>query len=529
MRWSGTAAILGLALTALALASPAAMAQSTASASAVESSEVEASSGEPGTPPVHVGYGAMPGGLHTATAEVLPPGTFEIAGLSGYGYRKGLANSSHTFNRAVGDIAFAYAPARNVMVGLSFDGRIDLHSGLMDVRDPMTTSDDSAVGVPQLTLRASTPVGKLTVGGQIALWAPGEDFPSFEPSALSVDALGLVTVDAGFGHLSLDAGFRFDNSAKTAKDSYSLGDAISLGVSGYNAALAGATLQLPVSKKAYVALEGSLQAFVGSGAPGPIVRGGATAGIALGNAWTGLVFVELAHVPAAKLDMESKLVQLVPFEPMVTAGVGLQVRLGGGTKPVAASRITRNELPVPVVVVETADVNGTVVDDAGKPVVGAKVTVKLKNNTGTTVTDDKGGFSVPKLPIGKTVDGKTDLDDTGAEVSAEVSNKKPGSATLTLIKGVNTVPRIVLDPMLPPGQLRAQIINLSTSRPVGGATVTIEPGGLTMTSDEKGKLQVDLAPGHYKLTVTARGLAQQQLDVNIDPNGVAIKNIELHK
>jgi hypothetical protein len=40
---------------------------------------------------------------------------------------------------------------------------------------------------------------------------------------------------------------------------------------------------------------------------------------------------------------------------------------------------------------------------------------------------------------------------------------------------------------------------------------------------------VDLPPGHYKITVTAHGLAQQQLDVNIDPNGVAIKNIELHK
>jgi hypothetical protein len=472
----------------------------------------------------------MPGGLHTATAEVLPPGTFEIAGLSGYGYRKGLANSSHTFNRAVGDIGFAYAPTRNVMVALSADGRIDLHSGLMDPRDASTTSDDSAVGVPQLTLRASAPMGKLTVGGQISLWAPGEDFPSFEPSAISVDALGLLTVDAGFGHLSVDAGFRFDNSGKTANASYSLGDTISLGVSGYNAALAGAMLQVPVSKKAYVALEGSLQAFVGSGAPGPIVRGGATAGLALGDAWTGLAFVEIAHVPAAKLDMTMpNLIQLVPFEPMVTAGVGLQVRFGGGTKPVATARITRNEQPVPVVVVETADVSGTVVDDAGKPVVGAKVTVKLKNNTGTTVTDDKGGFSVAKLPIGKTVDGKTDLDDTGAEVSAEVANKKPGSATLTLIKGVNTVPRIVLDPMLPPGQLRAQIINLSTSRPVGGATVTIEPGGVTVTSDDKGKLQVDLPPGHYKLTVTARGLAQQQLDVNIDPNGVAIKNIELHK
>lgn len=87
---------------------------------------------------------------------------------------------------------------------------------------------------------------------------------------------------------------------------------------------------------------------------------------------------------------------------------------------------------------------------------------------------------------------------------------------------------ITLESMLPPGQLRAVIINVGTSRPVAGATVTIDPGGATATSGPDGKFTVDLPPGRYKLTVTARGLAQQQLDVNIEQNGVAIKNIELH-
>ena len=80
-------------------------------------------------------------------------------------------------------------------------------------------------------------------------------------------------------------------------------------------------------------------------------------------------------------------------------------------------------------------------DETGKPVVGAKVTAKLKNNTGTAVTDDKGAYTVDKLPIGKTVDGVTTLDDTGAEVTIEVDGKKPASSTLTLVKGSNTVPR----------------------------------------------------------------------------------------
>jgi hypothetical protein len=525
MRWSGTAAILGLAA---GLASPAAFAQAT-------SGDLEASSDDASPAPARVGYGAMPGGLHTATAEVLPPSTFEFAVLSGYGYRKGLVNSAHTFNRAFGDLAFAYAPVPNFMLGLSLDGRYDKHTGVMDPRAPATANDDSAIGAPHLMIRASAPLGKVMVGGQLALWVPGRKFPSFDLSVTSVDAIALLSVDAGFGLFTLDAGYRIDNSGKTLNrkdDTFSVADKISLGLSDYDAALAGAALRVPAGRRAYVELEGWLQALVGGGAPGPIVRGGAMAGIAVSDAVTLVGFLELAHVPEMKLDettSPSSLDKLLPFEPMVTGGVGLQARFGGAPKRVATSQIVRNERPVPVVVVETADVSGAVVDDGGKPVVGAKVAVKLKNNTGTTVTDDKGTYSIAKLPIGKTVDGKTDLDDTGAEVTAEVASKKPGSATLTLVKGANSVPKIVLDPMLPPGQLRGAVINFATGRPVADADLTIEPGGVSAKSDTKGKFQIDLPPGHYKLTVTARGLAQQQLDVNIDPNGVAIKNIELHK
>jgi hypothetical protein len=270
--------------------------------------------------------------------------------------------------------------------------------------------------------------------------------------------------------------------------------------------------------------------FVGSDAPGPIVRGSALAGIAINETFSVIGFVEVARVP--EIDADDVLMgelSLLPYEPAVTGGLGLQARFGRASRRAATSHIVRNERPAAVVVAETADVTGVVVDDAGKPLVGAKVTVKLKNYTGTAATDDKGAYTVTRLPIGKTVDGKTELDDVGAEVSVEVATKKPGSATLTLAKGFNSVPKITLEPLLPPGQLRAVIINVGTSRPVANATVTIEPGGITQTSGPDGKFTVDLPPGKYKLTVTARGLAQQQLDVNIEQNGVSIKNIDMHK
>jgi hypothetical protein len=475
-------------------------------------------------PPQRIGYGALPGGLHVATAETAPVGVVELGLLSGFGYRKGLLSATHTFDRASGDIAIGYTPLANLAIALSLDGRYDRHQGL-------AKPDDGIVGDPHLLVRFAAPSGRVAFGGQLGIWVPGKDFPSIAPSATSVDARALLSIDAGFGLVTANAGFRYDNSAKSVDKPLSAADQVSLGVSSFHAALAGLSLRIPVTERAYLELEGSADVFVGTDAPGPILRGGGLAGVAVNDAVSMIAYVEGAKVPGLSYSqvMQTNRVTLVPYEPVITGGLGLQARFGGARPPAPRPRIVRNVMPLPITVIETADVTGTVVDDAGKPVVGARITIKLKNNTASAISDDKGTYVVTRIPIGKTVDSKTDLDDTGAEISAEVANKKPGSATLTLAKGANVVPRIALDPMLPPGQLRAVIINVATSRPVAGATVTIDPGGVTATSGADGKFTVDLPPGHYKITVTARGLAQQQLDVNIDPNGVAIKNIDMHK
>ena len=481
----------------------------------------------PQAPPPRVGYAAMPGGLHAASAELLAPGTFELALVSGYGSRGGLLTADHSFTRAIGQVALAYAPVAHLMIGLSFDGRYDKHTGVSAM------ADDGYVGDPRIVVRAGSALGKLALAGQLGVWVPGKDAPSIAASAISVDARALATLDAGFGVLSLDAGFRLDNSAKAieAPQKLSLEDQVSLGVSKWNAARGGLALRAPARGPAYAQLEGSAELFVGDGAPDPILRGGAMVGVALSDAITLVGFVEAVKGPSVSYaDALAGSVPLVPYEPTITGGLSLQARLGGRPRRVATSpHIVKNARPEAVAVVETADVSGIVFDDAGKPVVGAKVTVKLKEHTGTAITDGKGAYTVAKLPIGKTIDGKTALDDTGAEISAEVANKKPGAATLTLTKGANAVPPITLDSMLPPGQLRAVITSAATSRPIAGATVTIEPGGATATSGADGKFTIDLAPGRYKLTVTARGMAQQQLDVNIEQNGVSIKNIELRK
>ncbi len=476
----------------------------------------------------------MPGGLNVPSASTLPKGAVEVSALQGYGFRKGLLGDSSHGNerlaRASLDLAVAFAPIPILTVGLSLDGRYDKHYGL-------AAQDDGYVGDPHVLVRVAKPFGNVKLGGQLNVWVPGKDAPSIAGSAISVDVRGLATLSAGPGELSFDVGFRFDNSANSIDhpEMLSVQDQVSLGVSKFNAVVAGAHLMLPFGK-AFVGLESSVDYFLGTqtfldgtkrSSPGAIIRFGAVGGFHLSNQWALLVHVEGAKVPGMLAsDVMANDITLLPYEPAISGGIAFSGRFGG---PKKYGTVTHNDNPVDVTVIEYAAVSGTVVDDGGKPVVGAKVSIKLKNNTGAGATDEKGQFTVSKLPIGKTVKGQTTLDDTTAAVEVTVDNMKPGSASLTLVKGDNSVPKITLDPVLPPGQLRAVVRSLATGKPIANATIKIEPGGKTATSGADGTFTIDLAPGQYTVKVKAAGMAEQELPVTIEQNGVAIKNIDLHQ
>lgn len=510
----------GIACAALIAASGSALAQ-TPDVSATTTGATS----EP--PPAVIGYGALPGGIHAASALTLGKGSFVFASLGGFGWRAGLlpANGSdeHRFGRGIGNLAFAYAPTDTLMLALALDGRYDRHFGVPPTADGGT--EDGYVGDPHVLVRAAKAMGTVTLGGQLGIWVPGKDAPSVAGSAISADLRALLTIEAGPGALSVSAGFRLDNSAESVEDpaTLSLADRVSLGVSDYNAVVGGAHFTMPAGK-AFFGAEASVDYFLGDGAPGAILRGGVHGGLHLTNNWSLLAFVEVAKVPGIDAgDVAMNVVPLIPYEPMITGGLGLQGRFGRKTD----GHITVNPRPSEVEDTAFADVSGTVTDETGKPVIGAKVSVKLEKITGTGTTDDKGNFTVDRLAIGRTVKGTTTLDDTVAEVSLEVAGKKPVKQTLTLVKGKNALAKIALEPMLPPGQLKAVVRAAASGKPIANATVTI--AGTSATSAADGTLSIDLPPGTYKATAVAQGFQEQTLDVVIDPNGVALKNFELRK
>lgn len=515
-------------------------------ASAQEADVTAESTPEQGTaPPQAIAYGAMPGGLHAPSAETLPKGAVQVSTLAGLGRRTGLLGPDHKFNRGIGDLAIAFGATPSLSIGISLDGRYDRHWGLAP------SGDDGYVGDPKLIVRAAKSTGSVAFGGQLGIWVPGKDAPSVAGSAISVDARALVSLPAGPGLLSFSGGFRLDNSAKSVDEPLrlSLQDRVSLGVSDYHALFGGAQLRFPAGDKAWVGIEGSLDAFIG-GPPDPeagevaraelarsklIVRGGLTAGFHINESMSAIVFLEAAKVPGVNLaQVMDNNIPLVPYEPIVTGGIGLQARFGGpkasGPLFVEKDCAKRNPPDCPAVKVPlVTEITGTVTDNAGKPLAGAKVSLTLKSSqVDPVVTDGTGTYVFKGVPIGSTVEGRSTVEETGVEVNVDLSGMKPGKATIAQVQeGGNTVPPITLEPVLPPGQLRGVVRTLRGGKLIKGATITIEPGGAKVESDEEGTFQIDLAPGQYKIKVSAPNLKPQELDVTIDPNGVAIKNIDL--
>jgi hypothetical protein len=529
----------GVATLACALASP------TIAHAQAPAADLTASSSEPAQFPdaTNLGYGAMPGGLNALAAESLPKGTIAILGLSGLGRRTGLLGPTDRFNRAIGDLAFAYAPIENLTLGLSLDGYYDRHWGLP------TSGDDGYVGNPHLLVRYARPVGALSVGAQLGLWIPGANAPSLRGSATTLDLRAVATATAGPARISVDAGYRVDNSANSVSGGVpgiaqlSLQDRVSLGVSEYNAVLAGLRVEVPVNRL-WLAAELTLEDYVGSPPKGAatlergssLFRGALEAGMHLNDTWGVLAYVQVAKSPGIETaQVMAGSIPIVPYEPSGTVGLGLLARFGGPVRGslYAEKACHRHDPPdcqavkVPI----TADISGTVVDDSGKPMIGAHVTLTLENSqVPPTATDEKGAYVFKGVPIGTSIDDRPALDETGIAVNVTLDGKKPGTGTIaTVAAGANTVPPITLEAALPPGQLRGLVRALPAGKAIPNATITVEPGGKKLESGADGSFSLDLQPGAYTMTVTAKGFAAQKLDVTIDPNGVAIKNIDLHR
>ena len=514
-----------------------------------------------GTADPAVGYGALPGGIHVSSAENLPKGVAEVEMLAGYGSRSGLLAADHTLGRALGDVSVAYSPLEILTLGLSFDGRYDHHTG-----GPAPTPETGYVGDPHLYVRVAKELGKIHLGGQLGIWTPGRKAPSLVASATSLDFRALLSVPVGPGLLSINAGYQLDNSINSADSPsismLSLEDRVSLGVSDYDEVYAGAMLAFRAGPKAWIGVEGSFEAFIGTAkthpndtiGPAPldegsvIARGAVMGGYRINDMFSAIAYVELAKVPGIEYSQVAmNAIPIIPYEPVVTGGIGIQARfgatkrracpagtelVGGQCQPIVKPCEERGPDACPRVPIMT-DLGGTVVDEDGKPIAGAKVTIKLaKTEVPPVVTDQTGAYKA-RIRIGDTIKhtqpkpDEDSIDETTATVTVEVDKKKPSTKTVSPLKKDGNVVETARLESIQSGQLKV-IATRSGGKPLAGVSVAV--GDRKAVTDSDGVAVIELAPGSYKVTLKATGFKTQELDFTIEPpNGLTVKQAEMQK
>jgi hypothetical protein len=448
----------------------------------------------------------------------------------GYGYLGAVIEDNDAHHRALGSVAVSFRPWKFLAIGVRYDNRYDKHVDLT------SGSDDGWLADSRLSVRYAHLVSpKLSFGVEGTLWfPPGGSPPSTAFSATSVESvlIGTWSPIPAFA-LSANTGFRLDNSADSVDnaDMLSQSDRLALGVSDFNAVLAGVGASFRTGPVDLLG-EVSLDLLVGSDAPD---LSESPLRIVGGVRWRATEDIQvqfLAEMSPSKIDQIAAMGPLVPVEPSFTTTVAVSyahdLAKGGSSKREEikqcwdGTKVKASQECPP----EFGQFEVTVVDEAGNPVDKATVQVKAGDNTvGPSGVNESGVLVVDELRSKEKNAATKSFEPVSAEITAAAEGYDSKSTTRVVTAGKTVSVKITLTEALPPGQLRGRIQSFRGK--AVAAQVRINPGDRTITADANGKFEIDLAPGDYEVTITADGFQEQTKTVKIDVNDVLNLNIDL--
>ncbi len=445
-----------------------------------------------------------------------------VAGTAGYGYTEAITQDDAAHHRGAGSLGVSISPTNWLALGLRLDGRFDSHASDGDGRDT------GMVGDPWLIARAGNQVSdSLALGAELGVWVPGQEAPSVEFGATTVEGKLLVALISGGSPLLLAGafGFRLDRSAKSAPDAALLrqGDRIALGISDFNAALIGVGFGYRLSNTELLA-EVSADVLLGADdvTQSPL-RAGAGVRHHLNDALQleGFIASSLSSRPDVAPSSD-----LIPIEPRVLATLGfryvfdLQPPVSGPQPPKSEPGTPPPEEPKPKPKPKavSAPVTGIVTDEGGTTL--AQVNMTLITPSGqklTGTTDDQGRYRFNGVPFGEVT------------LRAETADFAPRELKVNVGGSGDQVELAALKLKL--AQLTAQIQGLVRSfqgQPLQ-ATIRIEPLGKDFSSGSDGRFAIDVEPGTYTVSINADGYKPQTRTVLVPEKGVIVFNADLRR
>lgn len=431
-----------------------------------------------------------------------------LAASAGYGatFLKG------RHDRALGSLALAVVPLDWLALSLELTGRIDSHP-----RDALGKSV-TGTGDPFLRARLGKKLGTagFSLGGEIGLWLPGRDAPSFRADALTPEFKLLLALQRTRLSMLGLLGARVDQSSASAPDLTRLRevDRVTLGLSDSHALLLGLGLGYLVTSRLLLFAELSADLLLGARSP-------ALSESPLRASAGGRCFV--VDGVQLELSLHGSLSQrppiaardpLVPIEPRVALLFGVRATFGAPKpKPTAQPALL---LP-PSEPAHLASLSGVLTDPTGAPL--PEVTVKLQAPDGLleTISDAQGRYSFEQLHPGK------------AELRADASGFKSASWQVE-IKGADIqLPARALEPGESTGVLRCLVRSFESAALKAEVSVRDARGRRVASgnTDSAGSVEFSLSPGEYRVMIEAAGYRGQRSQVRVDANEVAILNVDM--
>ncbi|HEX3769970.1 MAG TPA: carboxypeptidase-like regulatory domain-containing protein [Polyangiaceae bacterium] len=459
---------------------------------------------------------ALPGLVNVPVAGAFERAPAVFAASGGYGTTESVVGDGDHHNRFFGTLAGSVRPTPWLAFALRLDGRYDSDSDA-------SGSSTSLAGDPRAYVRLGTNLsGGFRLGAQLGAWVPGDKAPSLVFKATTVDLVGMAAY-APEGSplvLALHAGGRWDNSASSvpSPDRLSASDRVDLGVNDASGVLTGLGASLHASRRVEILADVSADWLLGSRAPSaiesPIVIG-------LGARWdandSGTVSLQAAlEVSPSGRPSVAAGRPLVDIEPRVAGSIGLVLRPGAGppAAPAPPAEIEPRQEDVVTTAATTAAVKGSITTATGAPIFHAQVVLTPPSgDMRTAQTESDGGFEFDDVPLGSAT---LDVQAKGyASVQRGITVDAKASADVT----------ITLEQVIPPAQIRGLVRDFA-GKPVAAAVV-IQPGGTSAAVAADGSFSLDVKPGAYDVSITAKGYAPQKRHVVVEPQGVTLLNVDL--
>jgi hypothetical protein len=448
-----------------------------------------------------------------------------LSASAGYGFTESQPPVKGAHHRLAGTAAAGLAPLPWLAFGLRLDGRFDLHP------DDGRGAHGAGVGDPRLLARAGHAFDSgLQLGGELGAWFPGNNAPSLELSATTLDARGLIAYAPRESRVTLLSafGFRFDNSHNAAPDLSRVrsGDRLALGLSDSHAALIalGGAYRASDDVEVFGELSGDL--LLGSRAP-KITQ--SPLRVAAGGRYFFSRALQAELTSIVSLSSRPDMAPgdpLVPIEPRFTVMLGLRYALhftAAKAKPDAFvppdEPAARPAEPAAPAVVKTATLEGALVDDQGAALPEAHVKLTAGDQTQEAISDGEGRYHFADVPVGSvTLEASAtgfETESWEVELTENAAPQEPRALAPEQQKGVLRG----LTRSFRSEPLRAHIVVRDAEhREVADAR-----------ADEHGRFEIELAPGKYQVTISATGYRTHSRSVTISNNGVAILNVDMRE